>query len=100
MYHEARLRRGNAISRAPTIRGTRKLPSTDGIDGIRKNQTMTTPWIVNNLLYVSELTTSAVGVISSSLISAAATAPIIKNPVIETRYSSAMRLWSCVVTHD
>jgi len=30
--------------------GRRKLPSVAGIDGIRKNQTITTPWKVKVLL--------------------------------------------------
>src|SRR5262249_32572785 len=46
----ARLRRGKARSRAPIISGTRKLPSTVGIEGIKKNQTMMTPCTVNSLL--------------------------------------------------
>ena len=33
----------NARSRAPTIKGTRKFPSTAGIDGIRKKKIMITP---------------------------------------------------------
>lgn len=32
------------------IIGRRKFPSTFGIDGMRKNQTITTPWNVNSLL--------------------------------------------------
>ena len=39
-YQLSRLSRGNARSRAPIISGTRKLPSTAGIDGIRKKKTM------------------------------------------------------------
>ena len=42
--------RGNARSFAPIIGGIRKLPSTAGIDGIRKKNTMITPCIVKNLL--------------------------------------------------
>ena len=50
MYQLSKLRRGNARSRAPIISGIRKLPSTAGIDGIRKKKTMTTPCIVKSLL--------------------------------------------------
>ena len=50
MYQLSRLSRGNARSFAPIMIGTRKLPSTAGIDGIRKKKTMTTPCIVNSLL--------------------------------------------------
>ena len=42
--------RGNARSLAPIIGGIRKLPSTAGIDGIRKKNTMITPCAVKNLL--------------------------------------------------
>ena len=50
MYQLARLSRGNATSRAPIINGSRKFPSTAGIDGIRKKNTITMPCIVKNLL--------------------------------------------------
>jgi hypothetical protein len=45
-YQLARLSRGKARSRAPIISGRRKFPNTFGMDGIRKNQTMITPWMV------------------------------------------------------
>ena len=50
MYQLSRLMRGKARSLAPIIIGTRKLPSTAGIEGIRKKKTMTTPCIVKSLL--------------------------------------------------
>ena len=50
MYQLARLSRGNARSRAPIMMGTRKFPSTAGIAGIRKKNTMTMPCMVNSLL--------------------------------------------------
>ena len=50
MYQLSRLIRGNARSLAPIIGGIRKLPSTAGTDGIRKKNTMITPWSVKNLL--------------------------------------------------
>ena len=50
MYQESRFRMGKAKSRAPIMSGIRKLPSTAGIDGIRKKKIMTTPWIVNRRL--------------------------------------------------
>ncbi len=34
----------------PTIRGTRKFPSTAGIEGIRKRKTMMMPCMLKNLL--------------------------------------------------
>ena len=52
--------------------------SVDGIDGIRKNQTMITPCIVKSLLYVSALTRSPAGVMSSIRIIAAAMAAMVK----------------------
>ena len=50
MYQLSRLMRGNARSFAPIMIGIRKLPSTAGIDGIRKKNTMITPCMVNSLL--------------------------------------------------
>ena len=61
MYQLSRLSLGKARSRAPIISGTRKLPSTFGMEGIRKNHTITTPCIVNSLLYVSEPRKADVG---------------------------------------
>jgi len=50
MYQERRLILGNARSLAPIMRGMRKLPSTPGIDGIKKKKIMSTPCIVNSRL--------------------------------------------------
>ena len=50
MYQLIRLSRGKARSLAPIISGSRKLPNVAGMDGMRKNHTITTPWIVNSLL--------------------------------------------------
>jgi hypothetical protein len=50
MYQETRLSLGKATSLAPIIIGRRKLPSVVGIDGTRKNQTMTMPCSVNSRL--------------------------------------------------
>ena len=50
MYQLSRLSRGKARSLAPIIIGTKKLPSTAGIDGIRKKKTMIMPCIVKSLL--------------------------------------------------
>ena len=49
-YQLNRLSRGKATSRAPIINGSRKLPSVFGIDGTRKNQTITMPWKENSRL--------------------------------------------------
>ncbi len=64
-YQLSRLMRGNARSRAPIISGSRKFPSTAGIDGIRKKKIMYTPCCVNALLYVSACIRSPRGVASS-----------------------------------
>ena len=50
MYQLSRLSLGKARSLAPIISGTRKLPSTAGIAGIRKKNTMMTPCMVNSRL--------------------------------------------------
>ncbi len=50
IYQLSRLSRGNATSLAPIMIGMMKLPNVAGIDGIRKNHTITTPWMVNSLL--------------------------------------------------
>ena len=49
-YQLSRLMRGKARSLAPIISGTRKFPSTAGMEGIRKKNTMTWPCMVNSLL--------------------------------------------------
>ena len=49
-YQLSRLIFGNAMSRAPIMIGSRKLPNTAGIDGIRKKKTMITPCAVKVLL--------------------------------------------------
>jgi hypothetical protein len=49
-YQLNRFNLGNAKSRAPIIKGTRKLPSTAGIEGIRKKKIITNPCRVNSLL--------------------------------------------------
>ena len=61
---------------------------------------MMTPCIVKSLLYVSALTRSPAGVASSMRMSVAAAPPMKKNAVIATAYRIAIRLWSCVVSHD
>ena len=50
MYQLSRFSLGKARSRAPIIRGRRKLPSTVGTTGTRKNHTMMMPWAENSLL--------------------------------------------------
>ena len=100
MYQLSRLMRGNARSFAPIIIGTRKFPSVAGIDGIRKKNTIVTPCIVKNLLYVSASTRSPRGVSNSSRISIANTPPRKKNSVMPIRYRMAMRLWSLVSSHE
>jgi hypothetical protein len=84
-YQLARLSLGNARSRAPIISGMTKFPIVVGTAGIRKNQTITTPWMVNRRLYVSGRTRSRAGVISSSRMSVAAAPPMKKKNVIEIR---------------
>ena len=83
MYQDSRFRRGKATSRAPIMSGSRKLPSVAGIDGMRKNQIITTPWSVKSLLYVSAVTRSPAGVASSRRMIAAAAPPSRKKSVIE-----------------
>ena len=65
--------------------GIRKFPSTAGMDGIRKKNTMTWPCMVKALLYMSAVSRSPAGVSSSSRISKAKNPPIKKNAVMETR---------------
>ena len=65
--------------------GTRKLPSTAGMAGMRKKNTIITPCIVNSLLYVSSLTRSPAGVASSSRINTAIAPPMKKKNVTPAR---------------
>ncbi|MNX72342.1 hypothetical protein D3C86_1036940 [compost metagenome] len=46
-YQLSKFKRGKARSLAPIISGSKKLPSTVGIEGMRKNQTITTPCRLN-----------------------------------------------------
>ena len=78
IYQLVRLSFGKATSRAPSIIGKMKFPSTVGIDGIRKNHTISVPWIVKSLLYVSDVIKPPVGCKSSIRIIAAATLAIAK----------------------
>jgi len=50
MYQLARFSLGKARSFAPIMIGMRKFPSTDGMAGMRKKNTIITPCIVNSLL--------------------------------------------------
>jgi hypothetical protein len=82
------------------MRGIRKLPSTDGMDGIRKKKIITTPCMVKSLLYISEETRSPGGVTSSRRMSTAKAPPRKNMSVTEARYRMAIRLWSVVSSHD
>ena len=50
IYQLIKFNFGKATSRAPIIIGRTKIPRTAGIDGMRKNQTINTPWRVKSLL--------------------------------------------------
>jgi len=50
MYQLNKFSFGKARSLAPIMIGTRKLPSTEGMAGMRKKNTIITPCIVNSLL--------------------------------------------------
>ena len=80
--------------------GIRKFPRTAGATGTRKKKTMMMPWMENSLLYVSAATRSPAGVSNSSRMSDAAVPPIMKKKLVANRYSRAIRLWSCVRSHD
>ena len=90
---------GKARSWAPIIIGIKKLPSVVGIDGIRKNHTMTTPCMVNMRLYIEGCSKPA-GVARCSRIRVAAKPPTKKKNVIDAKNSSAMRLWSLVSSQE
>ena len=68
--------------------------------GTRKKKIMIIPCIVNNLLYRSASTMSASGVSNSSRISVAAAPPRTNIKVTVMIYSTAMRLWSVVSSHE
>ena len=73
---------GKATSLAPIISGSRKLPSVVGIDGTRKNHTITVPCSVKRRLYSSAVTKSPLGVNSSMRIATAAAPPRKKKKVM------------------
>ncbi len=64
--------------------GSTKFPSTAGIDGIRKNQTMITPWAVNSLLYAAWPTSPPAGVRRWMRSRVAASPPSTNISLIET----------------
>jgi hypothetical protein len=100
MYQLSRFNRGKATSFAPIISGTRKLPSTDGMEGIRKNQIMITPCMVNSLLYVSGSSSAPCGCRRCARIMVAANPPKTNMNVMLIKYRMPMRLWSVVNSHE
>ena len=91
-YQLNRLILGKARSFAPTIMGTTKFPSTAGITGTRKKNTMTTPCMENIRLYVCGCTRAPCGDNRLSRTTMAPKPPTKNIKVIETRYRIAMRL--------
>ena len=73
---------GKATSFAPIISGSRKLPIVVGIEGTRKNHTITVPCSVNRRLYSSALVRSPAGVNNSARITVAAAPPKKKKKVM------------------
>src|SRR5882672_12932314 len=100
MYQLRRLIFGKARSLAPIIKGIRKLPRTEEIEGIRKKKTMATPCMVKSLLYVSGVTKAPVGVRRWIRIIVAKSPPMKKKKVTDPSHSRAMRLWSVVSSHE
>jgi len=93
--------RGKARSLAPIIMGTRKLPSTAGIDGMRKKKTITIPWHGEQLVVSIGLHQVALGreefqADEQGEESADEEEERDRHQV----QSSAMRLWSVVSSHE
>ena len=86
------LSQGNAMSFAPSMSGTRKLPNAPHI-GMIHRKIMMVPWSVKSVLYCwpSPMTSSA-GVSNSVRMSIARMPPIRKNTMAVTPYCTAIIL--------
>ncbi len=75
--YESAFRRGNAMSRAPIISGTRKLPKPARI-GTTTRKIIVVPWIVTTWLYEFFVRKLSFGVASWARMSSASTPPSAK----------------------
>ena len=82
--YESAFRRGNAMSRAPIINGTRKFPNA-AATGTRTRKIIVVPWIVTASLYEFFVMKPSLGVSSWVRISSARKPPTAKKPSVVQR---------------
>ncbi len=90
--------RGKATSGEPICKGITAFAKPANV-GVANSSIMIVPWMVNNWLYCSLLTTCSPGRISSARISIASSPANRKKPNAVTRYRLPMTLWSVVLNH-
>ena len=95
--YENAFRRGNAMSRAPIISGTRKLAKPARI-GTTTRKTIVVPWNVSTSSYEFFVRRCSFGVASCARISSAAMPPPPKKTSDVQMYMIPMRLWSTVTS--
>src|SRR6266849_1831969 len=97
IQYENAFRRGNAMSRAPIINGTRKLAKPARI-GMTTRKIIVVPWNVITSLYEFFVRKCSFGVASCARISSAAMPPPPKNTSDVQMYIIPIRLWSSVTS--
>src|SRR6266478_9441840 len=97
VQYENAFRRGNAMSRAPIISGTRKLANPARI-GTTTRKIIDVPWNVITSLYEFFVRKFSFGTASCARMSNAAMPPPPKNTSAVQMYMIPMRLWSRVTS--
>ena len=95
--YENAFSRGNAMSRAPIMRGTRKFPKPARI-GTTTRKIIVVPCMVITLSYESLVRSRSFGVVSCARMSSARTPPTAKKTSEVAMYRIPIRLWSTVVS--
>lgn len=85
--------RGNAISGAPSIKGTSQFPNPPIIKGITRKKIMTKAWAVTITLYNWSSPRSAPGCPSSARIRRLSAVPTSPDQIPKMRYNVPMSLW-------
>jgi len=87
------LRRGNAISGAPSINGKSQFPKPPINTGITKKKIIKNAWAVTIVLYNWSLPRNEPGCLSSTRIRSLIAAPIIPAQTPKIKYRVPMSLW-------
>ena len=97
--YDRALRRGKAMSRAPSCSGTMKFAKPVQT-GTTKRKTIVVPCIVKKELYCCAVRKPVSGVASWVRIPSASKPPVRKKKNVVTRYMTPIFLWSVVVIHS